>query len=144
MKLISPHGHSLINRELKGTDRKELALAAGKFDSLSLNSRQISDLLMIATGAYSPIEGFLGEADYLAVISSMRLANGVVWPIPITLAVSAAEADTLQAGRDVALYQEDQLIGVLHLTEKYTYDCLLYTSDAADERSSVDLGGRRI
>jgi sulfate adenylyltransferase len=122
MKLISPHGHSLINRELKGTDRKQLALAAGKFDRLLLNSRQTSDLLMIATGAYSPIEGFLGEADYLSVISTMRLANGVVWPIPITLAVSAAEADTLQAGRDVALYQEDQLIGVLHLTEKYTYD----------------------
>src|SRR5678816_3583876 len=122
MKLISPHGHSLINRELKGTDRKQLALAAGKFDRLLLNSRQTSDLLMIATGAYSPIEGVLGEADYLSVISTMRLANGVVWPIPITLAVSAAEADTLQAGRDVALYQEDQLIGVLHLTEKYTYD----------------------
>lgn len=122
MKLISPHGHSLINRELKGTDRKQLALAAGKFDRLLLNSRQTSDLLMIATGAYSPIEGFLGEADYLSVISTMRLANGVVWPIPITLAVSAAEAKTLQEGRDVALYQEDQLIGVLHLTEKYTYD----------------------
>ena len=122
MKLISPHGNRLINRELKGTGRKQLALAAGKFDRLLLNSRQTSDLLMIATGAYSPIEGFLGEADYLSVISTMRLANGVVWPIPITLAVSAAEADTLQAGRDVALYQEDQLIGVLHLTEKYTYD----------------------
>jgi sulfate adenylyltransferase len=122
MKLISPHGNRLINRELKGTERKQLALAAGKFDRLSLNSRQTSDLLMIATGAYSPIEGFLGEADYLAVISTMRLANGVVWPIPITLAVSAAEANTLQEGRDVALYQEDQLIAVLHLTEKYTYD----------------------
>jgi len=122
MKLISPHGNSLINRELKGTERKQLALAAGKFDRLSLNSRQTSDLLMIATGAYSPLEGFMGEADYLAVISTMRLANGVVWPIPITLAVSAAEANTLQEGRDVALYHEDQLIGVLHLTEKYTHD----------------------
>src|SRR6185369_4344047 len=122
MKLIKPHGNRLIDRELKGTDRKQLALAAGKFDRLLLNSRQTSDLLMIATGAYSPIEGFLGEADYLAVISTMRLANGIVWPIPITLAVSDAEAEPLQAGRDVALYQEDQLIGVLHLTEKYTYD----------------------
>jgi sulfate adenylyltransferase len=122
MKLISPHGSRLINRELRGTERKQLALAASKFDRLLLNSRQTSDLLMIATGAYSPIEGFLGEADYLDVISTMRLANGTVWPIPITLAVSAAEANTLQAGRDVALYQEDQLIGVLHLTEKYTYD----------------------
>jgi sulfate adenylyltransferase len=137
MKLISPHGNRLINRELKGTERKQLALSAVKFDRLSLNSRQTSDLLMIATGAYSPIEGFLGEADYLAVISTMRLADGVVWPIPITLAVSAAEANTLQEGRDVALYQEDQLIGVLHLTEKYTYDkqreaqAVYKTSDSA-------------
>ena len=122
MKLINPHGGVLVNREVKGSEREQLVPAAGKLPKLQLNSRQVSDLLMIATGAYSPIEGFLGEADYLGVISNMRLANGVVWPIPITLAVSSDEADGLKTGEDVALFQEEQLLGVLHLAEKFTYD----------------------
>ena len=137
MKLITPHGGKLVNREVKGTERKQLTLATAGLTRLSLNSRQISDLVMIATGAYSPIEGFLGEADYREVVSNMRLASGVVWPIPITLAVTADEANTLHDGRDVALYQEDHFIGVLHLTEKYTYDkkreaeAVYRTTDAA-------------
>ena len=122
MKLISPHGGKLVNREVKGTERKQLTLDTAELTRLSLSSRQVSDLVMIATGAYSPIEGFLGEADYREVVSNMRLASGVVWPIPITLAVTADEANTLHDGRDVALYQDDHLIGVLHFTEKYTYD----------------------
>jgi len=122
MKLINPHGGTLVNREVKGAERKQLALAAAKLPRLQLNTRQISDLLMIATGAYSPIDGFLGEVDYRAVISSMCLASGLAWPIPITLAVSHDEANRLHVGRDVALYQDEHLLGVLHMTEKYTYD----------------------
>ena len=122
MKLINPHGGFLVNREVKGTEREQLARVAATLPKLRLTARQISDLLMIASGAYSPIEGFLGEADYRAVISSMHLANGAVWPIPITLAVSSDEAGSLRTGTDVALCQEEQLLGVLHLAEKYTYD----------------------
>src|SRR4030095_1736491 len=122
MKLITPHGGKLIDCEVKGIERKELTLDAARLVRLSLNRRQISDLLMIAIGAYSPLEGFLGEADYREVVSSMRLASGVIWPIPITLAVTADQANALHEGQDVALYQDDHLIGILHLTEKYTYD----------------------
>jgi sulfate adenylyltransferase len=122
MKLITPHGGVLINREIKGAERKRLAMAAAKLPKLLLNPRQISDLLMIATGAYSPIEGFLGEVDYRSVVSTMRLANGVVWPMPITLAVSRDDARGLEVGRDVALYQAEHLLGVLHFAEKYEYD----------------------
>jgi sulfate adenylyltransferase len=77
---------------------------------------------MIAIGAYSPIEGFMGEADYRAVVRSMCLANGVAWSIPITLPVSSEEADRLREGMDVALYQSEHLLGVLHFSEKFTYD----------------------
>ena len=122
MKLISPHGGALVNRELKGAERKQLERFAGRFPRLQLNSKQVSDLLMIATGAYSPIEGFLGEADYLGVVSDMRLANGVAWSIPITLAVSSDEARGLRVGDEVALYQGALLLGLLHLSEKYIYD----------------------
>jgi len=95
--------------------------AASEFPKLQLNARQISDLMMIATGAYSPIDGFMGEADYKSVVANMRLANGVVWPLPITLAVSGEEAKRLRVKKDVALYHDHLLVGVLHLSEKYSY-----------------------
>ena len=122
MKLIQPHGGVLVNREVKGAERDQLMRAASGLQRLQLNARQISDLLMIAIGAYSPLEGFMGEADYRPVVSSMHLANGVAWPIPITLAVSSDEAKRLRIKKDVALYQDHLLLGVLHLTEKYSYD----------------------
>jgi sulfate adenylyltransferase len=122
MKLISPHGGTLVNREVEGAERERLERCAARSFRLQLTARQISDLLMIAAGAFSPIEGFLGEADYRGVISEMRLANGFIWPIPVTLAVSDQEARGLTTGDDIALYQEDQLLAVLHLSEKYTYD----------------------
>ena len=122
MKLITPHGGALVNREVRGRERDQLMRRATGFPKLQLNARQISDLAMIATGAYSPIEGFLGEADYNGVVENMRLANGVAWSIPITLAVSSDKAYTLRIGEDIALYQDHHLVGVLHLAEKYTYD----------------------
>ena len=122
MKLIEAHGGVLINRELKGKSRDQLARIAPQFSRVRLNSRQVSDLLMIASGAFSPIDGFLGEKDYNSVVSSMRLANGVVWSIPITLAVSTDEARYLRVGEEVGLYQGDQLLAILHLSEKYKYD----------------------
>jgi sulfate adenylyltransferase len=122
MKLITPHGGTLVNRELYGRERDQLMRRAAGFSKLQLNARQISDLTMIATGAYSPIDGFLGEADYRGVVLNMRLANGVAWSIPITLAVSADKAYRLRVGEEIALYQDHHLLGVLHLAEKYTYD----------------------
>ena len=122
MKLIQPHGGVLVNREVKGRERDQLMRTVPGLPRLQLNARQISELLLIATGAYSPLEGFMGEADYREVVSSMHLANGVAWPMPITLAVSSDDARRLQIKKDVALYQDHLLLGVLHLEQKYTYD----------------------
>src|SRR5215510_16011046 len=121
MKLIDPHGGVLVNREVTGHERDQLMRAASRMPRLQLDARQISDLLMFATGAYSPIEGFMGEADYHSVCSNMRLANGVAWPIPITLSASSDDARRLSVKKDVALYQNHLLLGVLHLEEKYSY-----------------------
>ena len=122
MKLIQPHGGVLVNCEVKGRERDQLMRTMSGLPRVQLNARQISELLLIATGAYSPLEGFMGEADYREVVSSMRLANGVAWPMPITLAVSSDDARRLQIKKDVALYQDHLLLGVLHLEQKYTYD----------------------
>jgi sulfate adenylyltransferase len=123
MRLIRPHGGTLVNREVTGIERESLIQAAAEMPKLQLNAREISDLEMIATGAFSPLEGFLGESDYRSVRANMRLANGIAWTIPVTLSVTNEQAEKLREGTDVALYQgANHLLGVLHLTEKYRYD----------------------
>lgn len=121
MRLIQPHGGTLVNREVTGNERERLIEASPRMPRLSLSARQISDLEMIAVGAYSPLEGFLCESDYQSVCATMRLANGLVWPIPVTL--SAGEnAMALSEGEDIALYEKDHLLGILHLAARYRYD----------------------
>ncbi|HEX8771992.1 MAG TPA: sulfate adenylyltransferase [Pyrinomonadaceae bacterium] len=122
MRLISPHGGTLVNREVTGLEREALIEASAGMPALQLSAREISDLEMIATGAFSPIEGFLCESDYRSVRANMRLASGIAWPIPVTLSATDEQASLLREGDDVALYQNEHLLGVLHLAEKYTYD----------------------
>ncbi|HYJ48124.1 MAG TPA: sulfate adenylyltransferase [Pyrinomonadaceae bacterium] len=137
MRLIRPHGGQLVNREVTGLEREKLIEASAGMPVLSLSSREVSDLEMIATGAYSPLEGFMCEADYRSVRSNMRLASGVAWPLPVTLSVTGEQAGLLREGEDVALYQDRHLLGVLHLSEKYVYDkgreaeLVFRTTDAA-------------
>src|SRR5258708_3014710 len=88
---------------------------------LQLSAREISDLEMIATGGFSPLKGFMGQADYLSVWNRMGLRNGLAWAIPVTLSVPGERAAQLKEGQDIALYQDHHLLGVLHLAEKYTY-----------------------
>src|SRR5215813_1933893 len=122
MKLIDAHGGNLVDREVFGAEREELLQTVASLPQVQLKSRQISDLLLIAIGGYSPLNGFLGEADYTSVRDQMKLANGVVWPLPITLAVSKDEADAVRVPAKVALYEGDHLLGILSATEKFTYD----------------------
>jgi sulfate adenylyltransferase len=78
---------------------------------------------MIANGAFSPLEGFMCEADYVAVRGNMHLASGLPWTIPVTLSASDELAGKLGEGTDVALYSgDDHLLGVLHLEQKFRYD----------------------
>ena len=88
--------------------------------SIILDERSLSDFECIATGLYSPLKGFLGMADYDRVVEEMRLSDGTVWPIPVTLPVTQEVADSIKD--DVLLVQDDEVIGVMHVTEKYTPD----------------------
>lgn len=120
---IRPHGGTLVNRIVKGTEREQLIENAKSLHSIILNQWSLSDLELIGIGGFSPLTGFMNQADYESVVEHVQLKNGHVWSVPITLPVSQTEANNLEIGEQVALYGEDgTLYGVLDLEEKYTYD----------------------
>ncbi|MFQ3545387.1 sulfate adenylyltransferase [Halobacillus rhizosphaerae] len=117
---IKPHGGELINRMDDSSKARE---EAKSLQSLTISKWTISDLELIGIGGFSPLTGFMNEKDYTSVVKDMRLANGVVWSIPITLPVSEEEAKRFSIGEKIALTGEDQVVyGTLTVEEKYTYD----------------------
>ncbi|RUR84995.1 sulfate adenylyltransferase [Chlorogloeopsis fritschii PCC 9212] len=120
---IPPHGGQLINR-IATPEQREVFLSKAEFlPRVQLDARAVSDLEMIAIGGFSPLTGFMNQEDYNRVVAEMRLANGTVWSIPITLSVTEEVAAPLTEGGLIRLDNpEGQFIGVLELTQKYTYD----------------------
>jgi sulfate adenylyltransferase len=123
METIPAHGGRLINRELAGVERETLLERVPAMPRLTLRAREISDLEMIANGAFSPLQGFMCEDDYIAVRGNKHLASGLPWTIPITLSADDDSAASVNEGDDIALYAaDDHVLGVLHLQQKYRYD----------------------
>ncbi|MBI1760025.1 MAG: sulfate adenylyltransferase [Acidobacteria bacterium] len=123
MSLIQPHGGTLVDRKVTGQAREEWLRRAKGLPRVTLNARNEADLELLANGAFSPLEGFLNEADYLRVRDERRLASGLVWSIPVTLAVDGATRKSLRTGTDIALYARDgRLLAILHLEEIYGYN----------------------
>lgn len=121
--LITPHGGTLVNRVLTGEKLDEQRLYAKTLKQVPLDAFALSDLELIAVGAFSPLTGFLGQADYDSVVENMRLANGTVWSIPITLPVTHEVADEIAIGETVALVGADGVVyGTLDVTEKFVPD----------------------
>ncbi|HET7629347.1 MAG TPA: sulfate adenylyltransferase, partial [Bacillales bacterium] len=122
-KTIEPHGGVLVQRELEGEKRKHYLEKAKSMQALTISKWTISDLEMIGIGGFSPLTGFMGKEDYLSVVENLRLSNGLVWSLPVTLAVTREEAEPLSIGEEIALVGEDGVTyGVLDLEEKYEYD----------------------
>ncbi|MCP2727498.1 sulfate adenylyltransferase [Limnofasciculus baicalensis] len=120
---IAPHGGKLINRIATAEQKAEFLDKADFLPSVQLDERATSDLQMIAIGAFSPLTGFMEEAEYLSVVENMRLANSLPWSIPITLSVDEAVAQPLKEGGLIRLNDPSgNFIGVLELTQKYQYD----------------------
>ncbi|NLC57054.1 MAG: sulfate adenylyltransferase [Armatimonadetes bacterium] len=120
---IPPHGGELLNLFAPAEARADLLDRAAGLPALTLNERELSDLEMLAIGAFSPLRGFLGAADYQSVVATMHLANGLPWSIPITLSASQEQADALKEGQEVALRDTaGQIVAILTLEEKYGYD----------------------
>jgi sulfate adenylyltransferase/3'-phosphoadenosine 5'-phosphosulfate synthase len=117
---IAPHGGILVNRLVTGAHRAALVEKAQSLPRIRLDERAQSDIEMIAVGAFSPLRGFAGSADYRSIVENLRLANGLPWSIPVTLQVSRAQADTLQEGTEIALVDErDTVLAILDLAERY-------------------------
>lgn len=120
---IAPHGGHLINRIATPDQRQEFLDKAEHLPKVQLDERSLSDLELIAIGGFSPLTGFMEQADYKTVVNQMRLSNGLPWSVPITLSVSEEVASTLTEGGLVRLdAPTGEFVGVLELTQKYTYD----------------------
>ena len=93
---------------------------ASKFKSWDLTERQICDLELIMNGGFQPLTGFLGQEDYTSVVDNMRLKNGALWPIPVTLDVSEEFADNITVGQDIALRDlEGVILAILNISDKW-------------------------
>ncbi len=119
---ILPHGGTLVNRVLRGEVGKAVAERAQSLPRIALDSTRMSDLELIATGALSPLTGFMGQVDYEKVVREMRLASNLVWTIPVVLPVSRELAATLAEGQEVALCEGDRVLAVMEVREKFEYD----------------------
>src|SRR5215216_3336589 len=119
--LITPYGGKLVNLVVEGKEREELLARAPKLTSIKITMRNLCDLELLATGGFSPLQTFMGKADYERVLKEMRLADGTLWPLPITLTVDPNELPTV--GDDVVLRNtNNDVIAVMNLDEVYHWD----------------------
>jgi len=127
-KLIAPYGGKLIDLMAPADEMTHLKTYAGKLPSIQLSERSICDLELLATGAFSPLDRFMGEKDYQRVLDEMRLSNGAIFPIPITLPV---EPDSnIRLGQEIALRdQKNNILAVMTIEEIYEWDI----SEAAEK-----------
>jgi sulfate adenylyltransferase len=120
--MISPHGGKLVDQVVKDKEREALLNRVSAFPAITLDSWGLSDLVLISTGAFSPLTGFMKQKDYLQVLKDMRLSNGLVWSLPITLTVPKQSIDSLSIGETVSLKGEDgKIYGTLDIEEIYEY-----------------------
>jgi len=123
VKQIAPHGGTLINRLFTGEAAAPYLARAAAAPKLAIGDVALSDLTLIALGIASPLTGFMDSKNYLSVVKDMHLTNGLPWTIPVTLPVTTEQAAALTEGHDVALTDaEGNIIGLLELSEKFTYD----------------------
>jgi len=119
--LISPYGGQLVDLVLKGEEREEWLKKAGGFETVRLTPRQSHDLELLAVGAFSPLDRFMGSEDYQSVLDEMKLADGTVWPIPITLTIDKEdlpEQDHWVTLRDV----HNQIMAVMRMDEVFRFN----------------------
>jgi sulfate adenylyltransferase len=155
--LVPPHGaDSLKPLLLPEIERAEELRRAARLKQVPLSSREVSDLFMLGMGAYTPLDGFMGKADWQSCCENMQLGDGLFWPIPITLSCAQELGDSIGVGEDVALVDSEagELLGILTVEEKYAiereFECsqVFRTTDVAHpgvekvmSQGPVNLGG---
>ena len=127
-KLVPPHGSTELKPLLlNGEARNQALKLASTLPTITLSSRERGDLIMFGIGGFTPLNGFMNQADWQGVVDNMRLQSGdnagLFWPIPITLSAPKATADSLNQGDKVALVAKDgEIMGILTVEETYTID----------------------
>ena len=119
--LVSPYGGKLINLVTQGDEREAIREEANHFPSIQISDRSLHDLELLAVGGYSPLKSFMGKADYQRVLTEMRLADGTLFPMPITLTINKEDLPTREewiALRDSRNY----LIAAMRIEEVFTWD----------------------
>jgi sulfate adenylyltransferase len=123
VELITPYGGKLINRVLEGESAAELTERAQHLPSIRLSNRSVCDLELLATGAFSPLDRFMGKADFYSVLNDMRLTNGMVFPLPITLPVDTRDEHKLTLDKQIALRDaKNDLLAVMRVEEIYPWN----------------------
>jgi sulfate adenylyltransferase len=126
MALVNPHGKEkkLKPLLLEGKALEEAKAKAKTLTQVRMTSRETGDLIMLGIGGFTPLEGFMTQADWKGVCDNYKMADGTFWPIPITLSTTKGQADSLKLGEDVALVDEEsgEIMGIMTVKEKYTID----------------------
>ncbi len=118
--MIAAHGGTLINGIVDGKERDALLARAAGLPTVELDAWGLSDVEMIAIGGFSPLQGFMTQADYQGVVTNRRLVDGLIWTIPVTLAVTRVQAAALKG--DIALTTNGGVVAILHLEDAYAPD----------------------
>ncbi|HEY8707911.1 MAG TPA: hypothetical protein VIM34_07915 [Burkholderiaceae bacterium] len=156
-QLVKPHGGGVLNPLLlEGAALAEEVGRAATLPKVRVSSRERGDILMLGIGGFTPLAGFMGEADWRGACERMQLASGLFWPIPIMLSVDEARAEATPVGGEIALVGPDDghVLATLRVSEKYridkTLECrsVFRTNDPAHpgvkmvmEQPPVNLGG---
>ena len=122
--MVPPHGGNLISRLIVGKELAEAKKRTAELPKVRMTSRETSDLIMIGIGAFSPVNGFMGRDDWEGICKELKMANGIFWPIPITLSITDNNASRVKEGSEVALIdgESGELMGSMRIDEKYTID----------------------
>src|SRR5205085_8122417 len=121
--LNPPHGGTLVDLLATEDRAAELKAASAGWPSWDLTPRQLCDLELLVNGGFSPLQGFLGRADYESVCSSMRLADGALWSIPVVLDLPEDVAEGLNEGSSLALRDaEGVMLAAIEISELYRPD----------------------
>jgi len=125
MALVRPHGGgNLEPLMLQGKALADELQRARTLPQIKVSSREKGDLVMMGIGGFTPLEGFMSFPDWQGVCAGMKMANGIFWPIPITLSTDFLTANDIQTGREIALIdpEDDSILATMRVTEKYTID----------------------
>jgi sulfate adenylyltransferase len=136
--VVRPHGGVLVDRVLRGEVRDAVRERAEQMVKVPLGQMGLSDLELLAAGAFSPLTGFMRQADYERCVGEMRLTNGLIWSIPVTLAVAKELADRFQEGQEVALCEGDRVLAVMEVAQKVPYERSVKEREAREVYQTTD------